>query len=424
VYSVEYVPRLIDRFLDDLMSGLPAIALDGAKGVGKTATAGRRAGTTYSLDRRADFLSVDHDPEIVTQSTGTVFLDEWQLVPTVWDVVRRAVDNGAPPGRFLLAGSATVPPGTRIHSGAGRTVRTLMRPMSLPERGVESPAVSLAELLQGTRPAVGGHTTFATADYVAEIMASGFPGICARPASLRPELLSSYVAQIVEHDVGEAGAAVRRPATLRAWLAAYGAATGTCASYASIIRAATPGEEAVPARDTAQAYRELLTRLWILDPVPAWYPVFSHLKRLGQTPKHHLVDPALAATLVGVDEASLLRGKGPLRPDTTFYGSLFESLAAQTVRVLAQASRATVSHLRTQGGEHEVDLIVERPDHAVVAIEVKASPLVRPADVRNLNWLEAEVGEAVVDKVILTAGDRAYRRPDGVAVVPLALLGV
>jgi len=83
-----------------------------------------------------------------------------------------------------------------------------------------------------------------------------------------------------------------------------------------------------------------------------------------------------------------------------------------------------VSHLRTQGGEHEVDLIVERPDHAVVAIEVKASPLVRSADVRNLIWLEAEVGEVVVDKVILTAGDRAYRRPDGVAVVPLALLGV
>jgi len=207
------------------------------------------------------------------------------------------------------------------------------------------------------------------------------------------------------------------------WLAAYGAATGTTASYASILNAATPGEGEKPAKETAMAYRDVLQRMWILDPVPAWLPVFAHLKRLGQTPKHHLVDPALAATLVGATENSLLMGRGPLRSDTTFFGSLFESLAAQTVRVLAESLDARVSHMRIQGGDHEVDLIVETPDHRVLAIEVKASTAVRPADVAHLNWLESQVPDLILDKVLLNTGDRAYRRPDGVAVVPLALLG-
>jgi predicted AAA+ superfamily ATPase len=418
-----YASRLMDGLLDELLAGLPAIALDGAKGVGKTATAARRADTIFSLDDKATFLSLDLDPKVVLLGRGTTLIDEWQLVPQVWNVVRRAVDAGAPPGRFLLAGSATVSPKARIHSGAGRIVRLLMRPMSLPERGVVAPTVSLAALLSGNRTEVEGETTFSSADYCREILSSGFPGIRDRPVRARTRLLASYVDQIVEHDIPEAGGQVRRPVALRGWLAAYGAATATTASYASILDAATPGEKDKPAKQTAMAYRELLQRLWVLDSLPAWLPVFTHLKRLGQASKHHLVDPALAAALVGATESSLLRGEGPARHDSTFFGSLFESLAAQTVRVLAQSSDASVSHLRTQGGEREVDLIVEGPGLRVLAIEVKASSAVRPNDVRHLNWLEQQAPDLVLDKIILNTGDRAYRRPDGVAVIPLALLG-
>jgi hypothetical protein len=107
----------------------------------------------------------------------------------------------------------------------------------------------------------------------------------------------------------------------------------------------------------------------------------------------------------------------------TFLGSLFESLAAQSVRVLARPLRARVSHLRTQGGDHEVYIIVQRPDTRVIAIEVKLSTVARPADVKHLNWLEGQLPETVVDKVLINAGQQAYRRQDGVAVVPLALRG-
>ncbi|MCL2490639.1 MAG: DUF4143 domain-containing protein [Propionibacteriaceae bacterium] len=167
-------------------------------------------------------------------------------------------------------------------------------------------------------------------------------------------------------------------------------------------------------------------RVRVLDPLPAWIPSFAHLRRLAQSPKHHLVDPALAARLVGATFESLVKGQPEsITPkDGTFLGALFESLAVQTVRVLADACDATVSHFRLLDGRQEIDMIVQRPDFRVLAIEVKFSQQVRPDDVTSLNWLEAQIPGRVLDKVILNTSDRAYRRKDGVAVVPLALLGL
>ena len=147
---MEYRPRVLDMVLDDLMPGLPAIALDGPKGVGKTATASRRASRTWALDSESQRVIVAAEPSRVAGS-GTTFIDEWQHVPAVWDVVRRAVDDGAQPASFLLAGSATPNPRAPIHSGAGRIVSLRMRPMALCERAGSNPTVSLNALLRGKR---------------------------------------------------------------------------------------------------------------------------------------------------------------------------------------------------------------------------------------------------------------------------------
>jgi predicted AAA+ superfamily ATPase len=392
--------------------------------VGKTESAKRVAADVFSVDSPVTRANLEADPEMVLTGRPPTLIDEWQIVPPVWDVVRRAVDAGAAPGRFLLAGSAAVSSQARTHSGAGRIVRLLMRPLSLPERGLEQPTVSLADLLAGARANVGGTTRVKTVDYVREILDSGFPGIRAALPAARGLLLDSYLDRIVDHDVPAAGRAVREPEALRAWLAAYAAATGTTASYSALLDAATPGDSDKPSKPTVAAYRELLGRIWVLDPVPAWQPGPTHLKRLAQGPKHHLVDPALAARLVGATQESLITGDGePALPrDGTFLGALFESLATQTVRVLAEHLSCRVSHFRDRDGR-EADLIVQRPDGRVVAIEVKLSGQVRPADVATLNWLDQSLPGRVLDKVLLNTSDRAFRRPDGVAVVPLALLG-
>lgn len=173
------------------------------------------------------------------------------------------------------------------------------------------------------------------------------------------------------------------------------------------------------------SYRDHLARLFILDPIPAWIPVFNPLKRLTQSPRHHLVDPALAARLAGVGKAGLLMGEGePVANATgTWLGALFESLAAQSTRVYAEAASARTGHLRTKETDREIDLIVEREDRKVVAIEVKLSETVSDNDVRHLNWLADQLGDRLADRVLITTGEHAFRRPDGVAVVPRALLG-
>jgi hypothetical protein len=301
-----------------------------------------------------------------------------------------------------------------------------MRPLSLAERGLGIPAVSVRDLLTGKRAEIAGQTDVTLADYVEQIVASGFPGM--RGLSERPlrAQLDGYLLHIVDTDFEEQGHRVRRPELLQRWMSAYAAATSTTASYETIRDAATSGLGEKPAKTTAQPYREVLERLWIVDPVPAWLPSRNQLNRLSQPPKHHLADPALAVRILGLDAAALLTGAeaGPPIPrDGTLLGHLFESLVTQSIRVYAQASEATVRHLRLHGGAREVDLIVERPDQRVVAVEVKLARAIDDVDVRNLRWLRDRMGEDVLDAVVITSGPIAYRRSDGIAVVPAALLG-
>lgn len=420
-----YQRRVIDDTLDELFPHLAAIALEGAKGVGKTATASQRAKTVFSLNSSGQREALSADLGQLTRAPSPVFVDEWQLVPEIWERVRTAVDEDASGGRFLLAGSAGIAPGLRIHSGAGRIVRCPLRPMSIYERGLAQPTVSVRDLLADPRLAISGNSPVTLPSYTDEILASGFPGIRRLPERARDVQLDSYIARIVDRELPDSGAVVRRPTALTAWLSAYAAATASDASYSSILDAATAGERDKPARSTVDAYREHLTRLFILDPVPAWIPVFNPLKRLTRTPKHHLVDPALAARLVGIGKEGLLRGEDNriVKSTGTWLGALFESLATQSLRVYAEAAQAQIGHLRTKDTAREIDLIVEGRNRQVLAIEVKLAGTVSDHDVRHLNWLGEQIGDRLVNRVIVTTGEYAYRRPDGVAVVPLSLLG-
>ena len=421
----EYQRRVVDDELDELMPTLSAIALEGPKGVGKTATAEGRCRTVSRLDDPAQRAIAEADIALLLTREPPLLIDKWQRVPHVWDAVRRAVDRDQAPGRFLLTGSAgpVTPP---THSGAGRIVTLRMRPMSLAERGVGIPSVSLHRLLKGDRPDVAGKSDVTLADYVREIVHSGFPGI--RPLAGRALRLQldGYLRHIIDTDFPEQGYLVRRPEVLRRWLAAYAAATATTASYETIRDSASGGQGEKPSKTTTQPYRDILERLWIVDPVPAWLPSRNRLNRLAQPFKHHLADPALAVRMLGLDADALLAGvetKLPIPRDGSLLGHLFESLVTLGIRVFAQSAEAKVSHLRLQGGRQEVDLIVERGDQRVIAIEVKLSGTVNDSDVRHLLWLREQIGEDLLDSIVIHTGSQAYRRPDGVAVVPAALLG-
>ena len=420
-----YQPRTLDVELDQVLSSLPALAIEGPKGVGKTETASRRASTIHLLDDPARLSVAEADPRRLLDDKTPILIDEWQRLPETWDLVRRAVDDGAAPGSFLLTGSAS-PDKIDRHSGAGRIPAIRMRPLTLSERfGVEAP-VSLAALLQGKRAALDGETTMGLEDYVHEILASGLPGLRNISGRARRLQLDGYIERIVDRDFPELGHSVRNPAGLRRWMAAYAASTSTSTSFEKIRAAATGADGEQLSKDAALPYRHVLERLWILDPVPAWQPTRNHLSRLSAASKHHLADPALAARLLGATRDGLLQNEdlGPPVPrDGTLLGALFESLVTLCVRVYAQNAEARTGHLRTHSGNREVDLIVEGENKRVVAIEVKLKRTLKDDDVRNLQWLKSAIGDELLDAIVITTGEAAYRRPDGIGVVPAALLG-
>jgi predicted AAA+ superfamily ATPase len=423
--AANYLARVLEPEMDELLVSLPALAIEGAKGVGKTATASRRARTIYALDDPEQLELATADPSRLFSAAAPILIDEWQRLPQIWDLVRRAVDDGARPASFLLAGSAS-PDGTGTHSGAGRIPMVRMRPLSLSERLGTAGSVSLARLLEGGRPSLEGESSLSLEDYTDEILASGFPGL--RRYSGRPlrAQLDGYLDRVIDRDLPELGRQVRNPAGLRRWMRAYAAASSTTTTFEKIRAAAAGSKGEVLSRKGAGPYRDALERLWILDPVPGWSPSRSHLSRLAASEKHQLADPALAARLVGATKAALLDGEsfGPAIPrDGTFLGALFESLATLSVRVYAQAAEADVKHLRTFSGDHEIDLVVQRADERVVAIEVKLTTAPGDHELRHLRWLHRTIGDDLLDAVVITSGRSAYRRSDGIGVVPLALLG-
>ena len=422
---IPYRRRVIDDELDELVGSLPAIALEGPKGVGKTRTALQRARTVHRLDDPAELAVAQAEPGRLLEGALPVLIDEWQRLPEVWDLVRRAVDDGAPPGSFLLTGSA-VPDPPPTHSGAGRIVSVRMRPLAVGEHRAQA-SVSLAELLEGARRPVAGKTDIGLSDYTEAILASGLPGLRSLSGRARRRQLEGYLERVVDRDIpDDAGVTIRNPAALRRWMTAYAAASSTTASFETIRDAASAGHENKPSRNATQAYRDALARVWVLDEVPAWIPSNNRLSELGHGPKHQLADPALAAQLLGVQVSTLLSGQssGPVvTRDGTLLGALFESLATLSMRVYAAHSEAKIKHLRTARGRQEVDLIVERADGAVVAAEVKLARSASDEDGKHLRWLKDKLGDRVLDLIIITTGPEAFRRKDGIAVIPLALLG-
>ncbi len=225
-----------------MLRSLPAIAIEGPKAVGKTETASRRARTVHALDDPNRLALAKADPKRLVEAIPPILIDEWQLLPETWDLVRRAVDAGAKPGQFLLTGSAS-PENPGKHSGAARIPRIHMRPLSLYEREGMDGTVSVGDLLNGSRPDLFGETEITLEAYAEEIVSSGFPAIRRLSDRALRLQLDSYLARIVDRDFAELGHELRNPMGLRRWMAAYAAASSTTTSFEKIRDAATGGRE-------------------------------------------------------------------------------------------------------------------------------------------------------------------------------------
>ena len=408
---MRYLRRHVDERLARLLEVHPACLLEGVRGAGKTSTARRLAETTLRLDHPPTAQLVANDPEAAIGSLpGPVLIDEWQRVPAVWDAVRRMIDDDRSPGRFILSGSARTAVAADVHAGAGRILPVRLRPMTLSERRGEEPSVALADLAQyGVEAGRGTRSTFSPAEQVAPTVESGLPGYLSMAPADHQEALRSYLDLSVARDLAEIASTLRNVSKLRRYVRAYAASVGTTAEHATIHHAAEV------AKATGETYHDLLDRLGLIEELPGWS--HNRLKRLTKRPKRHLVDPALAAA-DHHDTASVLSG------NRARLGELFESVVVGQIRATAEALGLgwRFGHLRSAGGDHEIDLVADLPDGSVLAFESKLSQAVGPADARHLATLRDRLGDAFRAGFVVHPGVTAFRIGDRIAAVPLGTL--
>lgn len=410
----------MDAEIDETLGALGAVVVEGPRACGKTWTAARHARSEVRLDgvpRAAELAELD--PRPLLDGPTPRLLDEWQLAPALWNAARRAVDDRQASGQFILTGSAQPPDDPARHSGAGRFGRVRMRPMALSESGESTGAVSLSEVFAGER--ASGTSDVDALGYADLIVRGGWPGLLDRaPSAVRP-FLGGYVDGLVEHDITIADTRRRDPVRFRWFLQAYAQVVGGIASLNAIAaRAAEPGagdgDDAGLHWSTADAYLDAARRLMVVEEVPAWSPRLRSRTRLAGAAKRHFVDPSLAAHLMGADAPRL-------RSDLETMGFLFESLVTRDVQVYAQAMGASVFHYRDRDGALEVDLVLEKPDGAWMGIEVKLGDSRADEAAATLRAVaERRVARPPDALVVITGGTYAYRRPDGVDVIPLAAL--
>jgi predicted AAA+ superfamily ATPase len=415
-----YRERVADGELERRLTAMGAVVVEGPKACGKTETARRHSASEVLLDvDEAARAAIGFDPALVLDGPTPRLIDEWQTAPSIWNHVRRAIDDRGEPGQFILTGSAVPADDTVRHTGAGRLTRLRMRPMSLFEWGASTGGVSLRGLLagqveQGTRSEVEAAELF---DLVA---VGGWPAHLRRTREAALVANRDYVEEVRRVDVGRVDGVSRDPDRVGRFLRSYARNVATEASMAAI--AADTGGADGPVKDhTALEYAAALTRLMILEDQPAWAPHLRSKSILRSTPKRHFVDPSLAV-------AALRASPEALRHDLNLFGFLFESLVVRDLRIHAQAADADVFHYRDNTGL-EIDAIVatRAGDWAAFEIKLGGDPAIETA-AANLRKFRDRVdvrrsGEPVALGVIVGAGAYAFRREDGVWVIPVGVLG-
>lgn len=413
-----YVPRIVDGELGRLLDVAGFVLIEGAKGVGKTETAKQAARSWIALDASPNARELAAgDPATVLAGEVPRLIDEWQLSPTIWNHVRRAVDDRQDPGQFILTGSAVPADDVTRHSGAGRMLRLQMRPMTLAESGHSSGEISVSTLFDGDRPRAGD-TGFRVSDAIERICIGGWPRFVTRDAQGAQRLLRGYLGEIARTDIHSVDGVRRDPRRVSQLLRSLARNTATQVSDRALAADASGSGASLHPR-TVGEYLDALERLMVIENVPAWAPTLRSRARLRAAPTRYFTDPCLAIAALGGSPAGLLR-------DIEFAGFLFENLVVRDLRVYLQHLGAQFAHYR-DSNDLEIDVIIELDDGRWAALEVKLGVNRVDAAAANLRKFAnvvdtSRVGEPVFLGVV-TASGFGYRRQDGVYVLPICTLG-
>ena len=420
--NLAYKPRIIDQQIDDYLTVMGAVVIEGPKWCGKTWTSSQHSKSEFMVgsadgnfqNKRLAELS----PETVLLGETPRMLDEWQEVPLLWDAVRAEVDKRNAKGQFILTGSATPNRKGILHSGAGRIGRIRMRPMTLFESGNSSGSISLSALCNGEfSPKMNGEVSLM--DLAVMVVRGGWPGNLNASGKNVGIIAQEYIKALLENDLYRLEETKRDAHKMHLLLRSLARNESTTATVLVLKRDINGVDGETVNDETIAIYLDVLRRLFLIDNQLPFAPATRSSIRIKQAEKRHLADPSLACALLNLTPNGLVN-------DLETFGFLFEALCVRDLRVYANAFGAELYHYQDYKN-HEIDAVIELPDKRWCGIEIKLGANQIDAAAENLLKINAAIRDANGQPasylmVVCGLSNAAYQRPDGVYVLPITML--
>lgn len=416
---MEYRKRISDAELQRKLAASGAVLIRGAKACGKTESAKQLAKSVIHVDRDEQIqLLFDTAPKRLLMGETPRLIDEWQVIPKLWDHVRHEVDDRKKNAQFILTGSANPEENAKMHSGAGRFSIVDMRTMSWQELEMSTATIKLSDLFEGNPIEVQDDRTELEL-IVDQIIKGGFPSLLNSTVDQAMEVNRAYVELLAEVDMSRVSQNRRDPMKIRSLLKSLARNTSTLVDNVVIEKDIKTHESTGLSRPTIYDYLDVLNRLMILEDQPAWNTHIRSSRTLRNSPKRHFTDVSLAVAVLGANQQTLLN-------DLNFTGFLFESMVVHDLRVYGQANDAKVYHYRDSSGL-EVDSIVQKHNGDWCAFEIKLGTGQIEEAAANLlrfaSLVDSDKCSAAKSLNIITGTGMSYTRKDAVNIISLASLG-
>lgn len=420
---LNYKPRIIDAKVEEYLSAFGAVCIEGPKWCGKTWTSAQHSKSEiYIGDPANNFQNrqlAELSPELVLTGEAPRLIDEWQEVPPLWDAVRYKVDQTAEKGQFILTGSAIPNHKGVLHSGAGRIAKLRMRPMSLYESGDSSGQVSLEKLCHGeVTTAMTGEVDLSK--LIELIIRGGWPGSLGLPLKQAMLLPAEYLNAVIDDDVYRIDGIRRDTQKMRLLLRSLARNESTTVTNRTLMRDIKAVDDKDIDGETVSAYLDIFKRLFITDNQPPFAAGIRSSVRIKQAEKRHFSDPSLACALLRATPAGLIGALETL-------GFLFEALCERDLRIYAESFDANLYHYQDYQNQ-EINAVIELADGQWCAFEIKLGANQIDTAAENLLKIKRQIEEDPRGKppavlcVLCGMSNAAYRRVDGVFVVPITTL--
>ena len=420
----QYKHRIADELLKRKVLGKGAVLIEGPKWCGKTTTAKQLAKSVLDLGDSAVLSQssqmIDLSPKSLLKGNTPRLIDEWQTLPPIWDCIRSEVDRRGEPSQFILTGSSVLPEANEtIHSGTGRFAHLKMRPMSLFESGESTGTVSLKRLFEEKDLEV--QTNELGIEELAYLTCrGGWPWATIISKDLALDQAFDYYDSVVNYDIQRVDNVRRSGERARLLLRSYARNISQQVSMATIRKDMLANDSATLDENTVMDYAKAMKRLYVIEDLAAWNPNIRSKTAIRTTDTRHFVDPSIGTAALGL-------GPNDLVNDLQSFGLYFEDLVVRDLRVYAEALNGTLYHYRDSSGL-ECDAVLHMRNGRYALLEVKlggtahieegAANLIALADKIDTDKMSAPAFMAV----IIGVGKYAYKRKDGVLVIPIGCL--